>query len=137
MSYLRGSQRRPTLRPQTHMHLHLLGLLPSITFCTIMATYYMFTDTLRTENRCCQIRDGKTSRIEQHLLAGMWCDEPGPPQKPESTDYPVLLPRRQMLCRVRSLAYLWSLVSGLYCSGRHCALDIRSSSERAFTQEST
>jgi hypothetical protein len=94
--------------------MHPLGLLPSITFHTILATH-MFTDTFRTRNtgnRCYWMRDGRTWRIQQHLWdvvrqsVSRRMTGPGNPyQQPESPgnghpkrqspEYPDVLRRRK------------------------------------------
>jgi len=50
--------------------MHPLGLLLSIIFCTVQTTH-MLTETfrtLKTDDRCCWMRDDRTSRIQQHLM---------------------------------------------------------------------
>jgi hypothetical protein len=108
----RGSQ-----RPQTHMH--LLGLLPSITFCTILATH-MLTDTftsLKTDAAGCATAGRRASSSTCWNVARLigfeahgWAEptlsvaviiKPRPPQKSESPEYPAMLRQRKMTWLVR------------------------------------
>jgi hypothetical protein len=94
--------------------MHPLGLLLSITFFTILATH-MLTDTIKSLKRdaarwataergasrstCWNV--ARRIRFEAHgpaepTLSTAVFTKPRPPQKPESSEYPAVLQRRQM-----------------------------------------